>query len=176
MTWTPSLTEVVPVLDALRVALADEEHDRGGVGRAVVRQALLPVGREQRCPSSAMRVDVAGESERHHVGLEAVDHGAGLLARAAVRLLDGDVLAGLSLPMLRERGIEFLIELAGRIVGDVEELGGISRCRKTGEADRRQRKRGSGAVKSGNDGSSRRTEPAGSGGLAATNEEEMLSL
>ncbi len=32
-------------------------------------------------------VDVRGQRERHHVGLQAVDHRARLLARAAVRLL-----------------------------------------------------------------------------------------
>ena len=53
-------------------------------------QAVLPVRRE------AVRllgdgVDVIGQSQRDHVGLQAVDHRARLLARAAVRLLDGDV-------------------------------------------------------------------------------------
>ncbi len=36
------LDEVGPVLDALRVALADDEHDRRGVGQRVVRQAAPP--------------------------------------------------------------------------------------------------------------------------------------
>ena len=46
---------------------------------------------------------------------------AGLLARAAVRLLDRDVLAGLRLPVLGEGGVEVLVELARRVVGDVEQ-------------------------------------------------------
>ena len=44
-------------------------------------------------------VDVAGLVHRHHVGLQAVDHRARLLARAAVRLVDRDVLAGRLLPV-----------------------------------------------------------------------------
>ena len=41
-------------------------------------------------------VDVGGERQRDDVGVEAVDHRARLLARAAVRLLDRDLLAGLA--------------------------------------------------------------------------------
>ena len=41
------LHQVVPVLDALGIALAHEEHDGRGVGRAVVRQPRLPVRRDQ---------------------------------------------------------------------------------------------------------------------------------
>ena len=72
-------------------------------------------------PFLASCVDVAGERQRHDVGLEAVDDRARLLAGAAVRLLDGDVLAGLRLPVLGEGRVEVLIELARRIVGDVEQ-------------------------------------------------------
>ena len=61
-------------------------------------------------------VDVVGQRQRHHVGLEAVDHRARLLARAAVRLLDGHGVAGLGLPVLGERGVEVLVQLARRVV------------------------------------------------------------
>ena len=40
------------------------------------------------------------------VGLQAVDHRAGLLARAPVRLLDGHRLAGLLLPLIAERLVD----------------------------------------------------------------------
>jgi hypothetical protein len=79
------------------------------------------------------RVDVVGERERHHIGVEPVDHRARLLARAAVRLADRDRLAGLGLPLLRERGVELLIQLAGRVVADVEERG-VGVGRESGEA------------------------------------------
>ena len=74
-----------------------------------------------RLPRSTSCVDVAGERERHDVGLEAVDHRARLLARAAVRLVDGDRLALRLLPVLREERVELLVELARRVVGDVEQ-------------------------------------------------------
>ena len=67
------------------------------------------------------RVDVVGERQRHDVGLEAVDDRARLLARAAVRLVDGDVVAGLRLPVLGEGRVEVLVELARRVVGDVQQ-------------------------------------------------------
>ena len=41
------LDEVVPVLDLFGVALAHEEDDGRGVGRGVLRQTFLPVGRNQ---------------------------------------------------------------------------------------------------------------------------------
>ncbi len=79
-------------------------------------------------------VHVASESERHDIGVETVDNGARLLARAAVRLLDGHVFVGGRLPVLGEGCVEFLIELAGRVIGDIEEFGGIGR-HGTGQAD-----------------------------------------
>jgi len=36
-----------------------------------------------------------------------------------VRLLHGHGIAGLFLPVLRERGVELLVQLAGRVVGDI---------------------------------------------------------
>jgi hypothetical protein len=48
-----------------------------------VRQALLPVVGEE-LPPLRDRVDVVGESERHDVGFEPVDHRARLLRRSAV--------------------------------------------------------------------------------------------
>ena len=112
--------QVVPVLDLLRVALADQEHDRRRVGRAGVGQPRRPVGGNQ-LAGRHQRVDVVGERQRDDVGLEAVDDRARLASRAAVRLVDGDVLPGLGLPLLGEGGVDRLIQLAGRIVGDVQE-------------------------------------------------------
>ncbi len=67
------------------------------------------------------RVDVVGEGERHHVGFEPVDHRAGLFARAAVRLVDGDEFVVLLLPLRRECGVHFLVQLAGRVVRNIEQ-------------------------------------------------------
>ena len=122
------LGEVAPVLDALRVALADDEHDGRGVGRAAVGQAALPV-LGQLVGLLGDGVDVGGKRQRHHVRIEPVDHGAGLLARAAVRLLDGHGLAGLRLPVLGEGLVELLVQLTGRIVGHVQQrrVGGRGR-------------------------------------------------
>ena len=116
--------QVVPVLDLLRVALADQEHDRRRVGRAGVGQPRRPVGRNQ-LAGRHQRVDVVGERQGDDVGLEAVDDRARLASRAAVRLVDGDVLPGLGLPLLGEGDVDRLIQLAGRIVGDVEERDGL---------------------------------------------------
>jgi hypothetical protein len=74
------------------------------------------------------------------VGLEAVDHRPRLLAGAAVRLLDGQVLAGLLLPVLRECRVELLIQLARGIVRDVED-GGVGQSRARGIGAKCQRRR-----------------------------------
>ena len=79
----------------------------------IVGQALLPVGGDL-AGLLGDRVDVGGERQRDDVGREAVDDGAGLGAGAAVRLLDGDGLAGLVLPVGGEGGVVGLVELAGR--------------------------------------------------------------
>jgi hypothetical protein len=133
------LDQVAPIVDALRVALAHQEHDGRGVGRAVVRQARLPVLRE---PAAALGdlVDVVGERQRHHVGLEAIDHRPRLLAGAAVRLLDGDVLAGLLLPVLGERLVDLAVQLPGRIVGDVQN-GAVGQSIGRGIGAKSQRRR-----------------------------------
>ena len=55
------------------------------------------------------------------VGIEARDDGQRLLARSAVRLVDGDRLAGLGLPLGGESGIDVLIELARDVIGDVQD-------------------------------------------------------
>mmetsp|Transcript_38549 Transcript_38549/g.63491 ORF Transcript_38549/g.63491 Transcript_38549/m.63491 type:complete len:347 (-) Transcript_38549:206-1246(-) len=113
--------QVAPVLDALGVALAHQEDDGGRVGAGVVRQLFLPVGTEQ--AAVGQRVDVIGQGQGDDIGLQAVDDRARLLARAAVRGLDAQRLAGLGLPVLREGLVEILVELAGRVVGDVEQRG-----------------------------------------------------
>ena len=66
------LDQIVPVLDALGIALAHQEHDRRGVGRRIERQALLPVRRDQALGGDG--VDVIGQRQRDDIGLQAVDH------------------------------------------------------------------------------------------------------
>jgi hypothetical protein len=51
-------------------------------------------------------VNVRRQSEGDDVGLETVNDGAGLFARAAVRLLDLDGVAGLGLPSALPKGHE----------------------------------------------------------------------
>jgi hypothetical protein len=66
-------------------------------------------------------VDVIGQRQGDDVGLQAVDHRAGLLARAAVALVDGQGLADLVLPVLGVGGVDVLVELARRIIADVQQ-------------------------------------------------------
>ena len=86
-----------------------------------MRQALLPVLRDQ-LAVGVQRVGVAGQREGGDIGVEPVDDAARLLARSAMRLFDRDVLAGLGLPVLGEGGVELDVELARRVVRDVEQL------------------------------------------------------
>ena len=66
-------------------------------------------------------VHVVGDRQRQHVGLQSVDHGPGLRAGPAVRLFDRDFLASLLLPMLGKFVVELDIQLAGRVVRNVEQ-------------------------------------------------------
>ena len=114
------LDQVAPVLDALRVALSHEEHDRRGVGRAVLRQALLPAGVHEAALLDG--VDVVGERERGDIGIEAVDDRPRLGAGSAVRLLHRHGLPGLLAPVLGERRVELGVQLARGIVGHIQQL------------------------------------------------------
>src|SRR5690606_10059185 len=66
-------------------------------------------------------VDVPGEGEGDHVGLDADDHRARLLAGAAVGLANRQFLYRALLPLLGEEAVEHHVRLTGGIVGDVEE-------------------------------------------------------
>jgi len=81
--------------------------------------ALLPVVRDK--AAFADSIDVVREGQRDDVGLQAVDHGTGLLAGAAMRLPDRHVVARPGLVLARERGIEVLVQLTRRVVGHVQQ-------------------------------------------------------
>jgi hypothetical protein len=85
--------EIVPVADVLGITLVDDEDDRGGVRRAVVRQARLPIGGEQRGFLREL-VDDTRTLEADDVGLGAVLDGARLRLGAAVRTGDGELVSG----------------------------------------------------------------------------------
>ncbi len=94
-------------------------------------------------------VDVVGQRERDHVRLQTIDHRARLGPGAAVALLDVQVLAGAVLPELDVGGVYRLVELAGRVVADVEQgdrlAGGPRRGREDGRCGQRSRAAGGGA-------------------------------
>jgi hypothetical protein len=113
------LHEVIPILDVLGIALAHQEDNRRSIRRTVVRQPLAPIrGYLSRLFDNG--VDVGLERQRHDVGFDAVDNGAGLRAGAAMRLTNGDCLAGLRLPILDEGGVVGAIKLTSRVIGNVQ--------------------------------------------------------
>src|SRR6202034_3175317 len=93
--------------------------DGRSVWRAVVGQAALPVGWQQLRLFSD-RIDIICESERDNIGLEPVDHGAGLFARTAIGNVDRHILTGGRLPVNCELDVVILVKLAGRIVRGIE--------------------------------------------------------
>ena len=111
--FTRSAQSLMPSPDS---PCARGQHDGARVGRGVVRQTLLPVLRDE-LGDVVERVHVGRERERDDVGGQAVDDAAGLLARAAVRLLDGDVVASRGFPVRSEGLVEINVELARRVVG-----------------------------------------------------------
>ncbi|MNV70275.1 hypothetical protein D3C71_1632290 [compost metagenome] len=128
-------------MDRLGVPLAHQKHDRRGVGRGVVGQAGLPVGFDQAARSDF--VDIGGQSQSDHVAGQAVDDGAGLLAGPAVRLFDGEGRAALFTPVREEGFVIGAVELARRVIGDVEQ-GGLRPLAlgATAESQRAERKSG----------------------------------
>ncbi len=82
-------------------------------------------------------VDIVTDGQCQHVGIEAVDNSSCLFARTAVRLLDGDGLAGFFFPVFDEFLIELLIQFPGRIVGDIQQ-GSVSECGAADQKTRRQ--------------------------------------
>ena len=91
-------------------------------GVLALRQALLPVGRQGLAEFGDF-VDVIGQGQGHDVGTQTVDHPTGLLARAAVGLLDFHRVAGMILlPELDEFGVVVLIQLTRRVIRHVEQF------------------------------------------------------
>jgi hypothetical protein len=114
--------EVRPVCDVLRIPAANHEDDGGRIRLRVVREPLGPaVGQES---VLAQRVDVGEEREGDDVCLEPVGDLPCLRGGAAVRLDDRQAPAGGRFVVLDERRTEVVVQLAGRVVGDVEERPG----------------------------------------------------
>ena len=121
MIWIPSPSRSGQSRMPFGIALADQEHDRRRVRRAVVRQARLP--RRRQPPAHGLNVvDVPGERQSHDVGIQAVDDGARLAARAAVRHLHRHLLPGVREPLRDELLVQLAVQLARRVVRDVQDL------------------------------------------------------
>src|SRR5690606_28088226 len=115
--------QVVPALDVLRGALADQETDGAVVGRAVVGELGGPVCVQQL--ALGQDVHVRHLVEGHHVDLLALDDVLGLLGSAGERLVDLWLLAGGGLPVFDEFRVDFGEQFAGHVVGGVEQRRGL---------------------------------------------------
>ena len=71
-----------------------------------MRQAFLPVSGK---PLAVFGngINVTGQGQRDDIGVQSVNDRAGLLARAAVGLLNGHILASFGFPMFGEGCVEF---------------------------------------------------------------------
>ncbi len=115
----PRFDEVRPILHAFGVPFADHEDDGRHIGERLVRQPVDPTLLDEAASGDGIGVDHRGQAD--DVGLETVDDRPGLGARAAVRLLHLHGLPGLRFPGRGEPAIDVLVELAGRVVGDIEQ-------------------------------------------------------
>ncbi len=116
------LDQIVPVLDALGVALAHQEHGGRGVGRGVVREALAPVGGHQAARSTRKSMSGAWFMVTTSASSPSATACACLLEPPCDWLI-GDRLAGLGLPVGDEGRVDVLVELARDVVGHVEDRG-----------------------------------------------------
>src|SRR5208283_5653717 len=73
------LDQIIPIL----VPFSDQKIDCGGVRGTVIREALLPVLRDE-VAVGVERVDICGERKCHDVRSESINHGTRLFTRAAV--------------------------------------------------------------------------------------------
>ena len=119
------LDEVVPVLDGLGVAVAGEEQHGGRGGGCVVGELLVPVLGHH--TGVGEEVDVGRGVHGHHVGIQAIGHGACHGAGACVGLVDLHVFAGGLLVMGDEGCVVILVELTCHVVRAVEQ-GGLGKC------------------------------------------------
>ena len=76
------LDQIGPVMDALRVALAHQQHDRAGRRRRVVGKPLLPVRGDKTALGQC--IDIRGERQRDDVRLKPVQHGTRLRTGSTV--------------------------------------------------------------------------------------------
>ena len=111
--------QVIPVLDVLRVVLANQERHGGIVGGAVVGQALGPVFGDQ-LAAFVQDVDVCYLIEGSYIGFQALNDGLGLLGRTGVGLVNFKGFTGLFLPVLLEFHVVGGEQLAGNIVRGIE--------------------------------------------------------
>ena len=111
--------EVGPILDVLGVARAHQEGREGIVGRGGIGESGRPVLRHIAGPGQRIHVDHLVEGD--HVRLQPLDDGARLAGGAGVGLVHRQFLAGLALPEGDELGIDGREQLAGDVIGDVEE-------------------------------------------------------
>ena len=139
-----------PVLDHLRIALADDENHRRGVRRGIVREFLRPVLGDQ--PLVGQKLDIVGLIHGHHVGLQTVGDSPHLLGRTAVRLLQFNALARFRLPVFLEHRVVILVHVAGDVVGSIQQ----GRVGQRGTCHQRQQNGNNGFTEMGH-GSPRRT-------------------
>jgi hypothetical protein len=68
------------------------------------------------------RIDVVAERQSRDVRFEAIDDGPRLLARAAMTLMDRDLLARVREPLCGERFVYRLVQFAGGVIGYIEQF------------------------------------------------------
>ena len=112
--------EIAPVTDLPWITLAHQEDDGGGIGAGIIRQARLPIRRQELGLLSNL-INIIGQGQGYDIGLKAIDHGTGLFAGAAMALVYHKVLADPGLPIIGKGGVYVLIELAGWIITDIEQ-------------------------------------------------------
>src|ERR1700723_4411493 len=85
---------------------------------------MPPIVRDQ--SKLAKRLDVRWQAQGNDVGGQAVPDSPGLARRAAVRLPNADGSAGFTAHAARKLRVYFTIDFARRIIGNIEQLHGLT--------------------------------------------------
>ena len=114
------VVEIIPALDFFGVS-GPHEQDHGGIGDdRLVGEFPLPADVHQ--AFLLQLVNVCRQGQAHHIGLQAIDHGAGLAAGAAVAGLHANRCAGLFLVVGHEQRDDPVVGPLGHGVAHEQDL------------------------------------------------------
>src|SRR5271170_465946 len=86
----------------------------------MVRKPACPISSDQ--PAFGQDSDIRWQGKGNDIGRQSLRHRSSLTRRTPVRLLDADSVTNFPLVLDDELGVDLFVDLAGGVVGDIENL------------------------------------------------------